>query len=56
VNYLVLLQGQTIARHYAGIHYLPQTFFIDRSGKIVNVTRGIHDKEALEAEIRRIVR
>jgi peroxiredoxin len=55
VNYLILVHGQSIADRYGGIQYLPQTFFIDRTGKIVNVTRGIHDKEALEADIQAIV-
>lgn len=56
VNYPILLQGQTIAAHYGGIQYLPQTFFLDRTGKIVNVTRGIQDKETLAEDILRILR
>lgn len=56
VNYSVLLHGQTIADRYGGVPYLPQTFFVDRAGKVVNVTRGIHDKETLEADIQRILR
>lgn len=55
VNYRILLHGQVIADRYGGVQYLPQTFFIDRSGKIVEVTRGIHDEAALEADIRRIL-
>ncbi len=55
VNYSILLHGQTIADRYGGIQYLPQTFFISRSGKIVNVTRGIHDRQTLEADIQRIL-
>ena len=56
VNYSIFLDGQTIAAHYGGIQYLPQTFFLDRTGKIVNVTRGIQDKETLEEDIQRILR
>lgn len=56
VNYSILLHGQSIAVHYGGIQFLPQTFFIDRTGKIVNVTRGIHDRDTLEADIQRILR
>lgn len=46
---------RTIADRFGGVQYLPQTFFIDRHGKIVEVTRGIHDEAALEADIRRIL-
>lgn len=53
VNYPILLHGQTIADRFGGVQYLPQTFFIDRQGKIMEVTRGIHDEAALEADIRR---
>lgn len=55
VNYVILVPGQSIADRYGGIQYLPQTFFIDRTGRIVNVTRGIHDKETLEADLRGIL-
>jgi peroxiredoxin len=56
VNYSIFLHGQTVATDYGGIQYLPQTFFLDRTGKIVNVTRGIQDKETLEEDIQRILR
>ena len=55
VNYVILVHGQSIADRYGGIQYLPQTFFIDRTGRIVNVTRGIHHKETLETDIQGIL-
>lgn len=55
VSYAILVHGQSIADRYGGIQYLPQTFFIDRTGRIVNVTRGIRHKETLEADIRGIL-
>ena len=55
VSYAILLHGQSIAEGYAGVPYLPQTFFIDRNGKIANATAGIHDKATLAAEVRAIL-
>ncbi len=55
VNYTILLHGHRIADRYGGIQYLPQTFFIDASGKIVNATRGIADKATLDADVQRIL-
>jgi peroxiredoxin len=55
VPYPILLRGQNIATKYGGIRYLPQTFFIDRNGRIVRNTRGVHDSAALEAEIQRLL-
>jgi peroxiredoxin len=51
VPYPILLRGQSIADKYGGIRYLPQMFFVDRTGRIVKNTRGIHDSATLEAEI-----
>jgi len=51
VPYPILLRGQSIADRYGGIRELPQMFFVDRTGRIVKHTRGIHDSATLEAEI-----
>ena len=54
VPYTILLRGQTIADRYGGIRYLPQMFFIDRAGRIVKSTHGIHDRAELEAEVQQL--
>ena len=55
VKYTVLLNGQAIAPLYGGVRYLPQTFLIDRNGRIVSHARGIRDKMTLAVEVRAIV-
>jgi peroxiredoxin len=56
VPYPILLRGQSIADQYGGIQYLPQMFFVDRTGRIVKQTRGIHDSASLEAEILQLLK
>jgi peroxiredoxin len=51
IPYPILLRGQTIADRYGGIRYLPQMFFVDRSGRILKNTHGIHDRAELEADV-----
>jgi peroxiredoxin len=56
VPYPILLRGQTVADNYGGIRYLPQMFFVDRTGRIVKHTRGILDSATLEAEILQLLK
>jgi peroxiredoxin len=56
VPYPILLRGQNIADNYGGIRYLPQMFFVDRTGRIVKHTRGILDSATLEAEILQLLK
>jgi peroxiredoxin len=56
VTYPILVDGQQIAAAYGGVPYLPQTFFIDRSGRITKQTRGVEDQGSLEANVQRVLR
>lgn len=56
IPYPILLRGQAIADKYGGIRYLPQMFFIDRTGRIVQNTRGIHDRAELEAQVLQLLK
>jgi len=52
VNYTILLQDHAVTAAYGGARRLPQTFFIDRSGRIAQRTYGIRTKGDLDADIR----
>jgi thiol-disulfide isomerase/thioredoxin len=53
VNYPILLGTEHVADLYGGIEGLPMSFFIDRSGKIVDRQLGLADKSILEDNIKK---
>ncbi len=57
VSYPVLLPDgkDSVAKSYGGIDYLPETFYVDRGGKVVSVNAGAPSKDEMEAEIQSIV-
>jgi peroxiredoxin len=48
VNYPILLGNTTVADAYGGLHFLPQSFLIDRDGRITRTVVGITTKSELE--------
>ena len=55
VTYTILLPDEAVAKKYGGVDYLPETFYIDRSGKVVEVTAGAPSKEQMEALIQKTI-
>ncbi len=53
IDYPVLIDGDSISNPYGGIDALPSSFFVDRSGKVIAVTVGLHDRSELEANIKK---
>lgn len=53
IDYPVLIDGDSISHPYGGIDALPTSFFVDRSGKIIAATVGLHDRDELEANIKK---
>jgi peroxiredoxin len=53
VNYPVLKGTEAVADLYGGLDGLPATFFVDRSGKIVDVAVGLANQSLLEDSIKR---
>lgn len=53
INYPVLFGGDTITQAYGGIDLLPQSFYIDRKGKIVAVITGAGSKQEAESDIKK---
>ena len=53
VNYPVLQGTESVADLYGGLNGLPWTFFIDRSGKIVNSKLGLMGESEFEENIKK---
>ena len=52
MDYPVLLGTRDVADAYGGVRLMPQTFFVSRSGMVVNSTIGITSKADLDTAIR----
>ena len=55
VSYPILLTDGKVAPAYGGVDYLPMSFYVDRSGVVVEETAGLASKDEVEANIRKIV-
>jgi cytochrome c biogenesis protein CcmG/thiol:disulfide interchange protein DsbE len=53
VKYPILMCNHATAQSYGGLPDLPESFFIDRHGKIVAEMDGADSKELIEANIRK---
>jgi hypothetical protein len=49
------MPDEAVAKKYGGVDYLPETFYVDRSGKVVEVTAGAPSKEQMEALIQKTI-
>lgn len=52
VNYTILQGSEKVADNYGGVQFLPETFIIDRNGKIVKTLFGIHSESDFEDGIK----
>ena len=55
VSYTILLPDEAVAKKYGGVDYLPETFYIGRNGKVVDVTAGAPSKDQMEALIQKTI-
>ena len=60
VTYPILLKDDKIEEAYGGADYIPESFYVDRAGKIMLATAGISDggqggKDEIEANIKRLL-
>ena len=53
VNYMVLRGTEEVGDHYGGIDHLPMTYYLDRSGKVVDETVGMAGEATFEDAIKR---
>ncbi len=54
-TYPILLTDGKVAPLYGGIDYLPESFYVDRNGVIVEQTAGLGSKDEIEANIKKLV-
>lgn len=55
VTYPILMPDESVAKEYGGVDYLPETFYIDRAGKVVQVTAGAPSKDQMQALIEQTI-
>jgi thiol-disulfide isomerase/thioredoxin len=57
VTYTTLLADDKVTDAYGGVSYVPQSFYVDRTGKIFLETAGLNDdgKDEIEANIKKLL-
>src|SRR5579885_3091408 len=53
VNYTVLIGKEAVGQAYGGVQFLPETFFIDRSGKVIDSVFGLKSRSEIEGNVKR---
>ena len=53
VSYPVLMadKGEAVSKAYGGVDYLPETFYVDRAGKIAGISAGAPSKDQMQGLI-----
>jgi thiol-disulfide isomerase/thioredoxin len=52
VSYPILMPGPAVSKEYGGVDYLPETFYVDRDGKVLLQTAGAPTRDQIESNIR----
>ena len=55
VTYPILMPDDAVSKSYQLSDYIPETFYVDKSGKIVEQTIGAHSKNELEADVQKAI-
>jgi thiol-disulfide isomerase/thioredoxin len=55
VNYPILIGKEDVGNAYGGVQYLPETFYIDREGKVVDRMFGLKGRGEIEDNIKKIL-
>jgi thiol-disulfide isomerase/thioredoxin len=55
VNYPILIGKESVGDAYGGVQFLPETFYIDRNGKIVDKAFGLKGRREIEDDIKKIM-
>ena len=55
VTYPILMPDDKVAKDYGGVDYLPETFYVDKAGKVVSITAGAPTKDQMEANIQQAI-
>lgn len=55
VNYPVLVGKEAVGSAYGGVQFLPETFYIDREGKVVDKVFGLKGRHEIEDNVKKIL-
>ena len=55
VNYPILIGKEAVGDAYGGVQFLPETFYLDRNGKIVDKAFGLKGRGEIEDDIKKIL-
>lgn len=55
VNYPVLIGKEAVGDAYGGVQFLPESFYIDRSGKVLDKAFGLKGRGEIEDNVKKIV-
>ena len=59
VTYPILLKDDKVEDAYGGVSYLPESFYVDKTGKVMLETAGLNDdaggKDEIEANIKKLI-
>ena len=55
VNYPILIGKESVGDAYGGVQFLPETFYIDREGKVVDKAFGLKGRGEIEDEIKKLL-
>jgi peroxiredoxin len=55
VNYPVLIGKEAVGDAYGGVQFLPESFYIDRSGKVLDKVFGLKGRGEIEDDVKKII-
>jgi len=55
VNYPVLIGKESVGDAYGGVQFLPESFYIDRNGKVLDKAFGLKGRGEIEDDIKKII-
>lgn len=55
VNYPVLIGQDAVGNAYGGVAFLPENFYVDRNGKMIDKAFGLKGKPEIEEDIQKII-
>jgi len=55
VNYPVLIGKESVGDAYGGVQFLPESFYIDRNGKVIDKAFGLKGRGEIEDNVKKII-
>lgn len=55
VNYPILIGKEAVGKAYGGVPFMPETFYINRGGKIVENAFGLKSRSEIEDNMKKII-